>query len=683
MLRHRWAFKALVGLLSASLFTAVLVGCPGDEPAPDRTPDDMGGCPQLCLTTDRRCQDDTSYLSCEADAQGCYAFRNPTPCEGELVCRGGACVPDTGPSQCSDECDFDSPPRCSPEGLVQSCGDFNSDGCFAYGDDQPCDGEEVCNLATGACELVTCPAPCSPGTSRCEGELITTCREGADGCAIYSPGKDCPPGLACVDNDCAPVVSCEPECVRGERLCSPDGLPRVCQLVDGCDAYVTEAACGAAQECRRGACVSVTSCVDACVAGQEQCSGNQRVVCRDTDGDGCVELDLPQDCPNPAETCDSSGASAVCTAPPAMGMILINEVFYDALGADVAPNGDSANFIELRGPAGLSLAGYAVRLINGNGGLPYGEFTLPAGALLDGRGFAVVTMTQPDRIFDFLGTNVYPIMTAYASGQDALQNGPDSVQLITPQGAIADGLAYGTFGTNEVAAGRGTPAPGVYRGRTLGRLPGRADTQDNAADFVSLFPTPGQPNSDLRLSEVYFDQPGADGVIGQMETFVEIAAPIQGWVDVELEGYVLRAINGANDQEYLFTGVVPGIILSTSTPHGLIGDEGYRVICNIDGSDALLSVCDIPYEGVDLQNGPDSFALEYRGRVVDAIAYGSFGAGDFARGEGAPAPFGRFDAGKSLSRWPMNDPSRAQDSDDNATDFHRVAPTPGRDNARP
>jgi hypothetical protein len=74
------------------------------------------------------------------------------------------------------------------------------------------------------------------------------------------------------------------------------------------------------------------------------------------------------------------------------------------------------------------------------------------------------------------------------------QNGPDSVQLRDPAGAVIDAVAYGVFGGTDVPAGEGSPCDDPAAGYTIGRGFGRPDTNDNATDFLVYRPTPGLPN---------------------------------------------------------------------------------------------------------------------------------------------------------------------------------------------
>jgi hypothetical protein len=155
---------------------------------------------------------------------------------------------------------------------------------------------------------------------------------------------------------------------------------------------------------------------------------------------------------------------------------VINEVLYDASGDDT-----NREFVELfnLGPAVAALAG--LRLEAGDG----------AGA---GRWTLRWTGTARDSIaggarFVIGGSLVIPAPDAIATLD--LQNGPDAVRLVWPDGAT-EVLGYGTPLAAEYSCG--APAADAPGGFSLARTPDGADLGSNAADFVPAAPTPGAPN---------------------------------------------------------------------------------------------------------------------------------------------------------------------------------------------
>ena len=176
--------------------------------------------------------------------------------------------------------------------------------------------------------------------------------------------------------------------------------------------------------------------------------------------------------------------AAACVAITAVGLPaggadalpLISEVFYDAVGAD-----SGQVFVELYGPPGFPLDGWFVEGVNGAGGA--------IGPVL-----ALSGVIPADSLFVIADTELG--LTAVA-GADLLldfdfQNGPDSVVLRDPLGAVADALGYGVFDVTDVFAGEGAAAPDPAAGWSLARRFADVDTDDNAADFITQdMPTPG------------------------------------------------------------------------------------------------------------------------------------------------------------------------------------------------
>jgi len=654
------------------------ISCGTDAPPAANNPENNGTCEDRCVLGDRSCLDPNTVEVCRRNPlTGCFALERSV-CAGNESCLDGDCLEE--PKECEDTC-LAPASRCNNMGQPETCADHTGDGCFEFGAPQSCQTGEVCDQVDGLCKPVSCTDQCIESSTICQEGLLSTCSLNPQGCLTHGSGKQCEAGFACEGTMCVESSACEDECELGQSICSPQGVLTCGNFdADACTELSSPVPCPANSECRNGACVPVSTCQDRCLANEAACVGNDISRCQ-AQADGCLAFSNPTPCPG-NETCVADIGSTTCQAPATSGKVVINEVFYDAIGADVRPNGTSPTFIELFGPAGLSIAGYKVEFVNGSGGATYGSFTLPAGAKLDGNGFAILGMTTPDSFLSLaVSTNKYFIMTPYAAGQDAIQNGPDNVKLLNASNTVIDAVGYGTFAANEIFEGEGQPAPRATPGRSIGRKNG-IDTDNNSADFLTYYPTPGQPNSDLIINEIYFDQPGIDD---GSETFVEIVAPIQGWEDLPLNGYVLRAINGLNGQDYIFTfaGGVPVLDGIDFSGYNLNEgpSDGYVVVCNIDkAGNTLLNLCTVPFEGDDFQNGPDNFVLEYQGRVIDAVGYGNFGATDVFVGEGQPRSFSSSSAGKSLGRWPMSDPSRAPDTDNNAVDFHLMTPSPAQDN---
>lgn len=693
--------RSLIFSILAAVVCAIVPGCVGtDAPVPTdagaNTASDAGGhtdgggsCVAECQVGARTCGAGEAVLRCEMK-DGCPAYVEALRCPSYKTCEAGTCV--SSQSQCTSVCTPGEPARCNADGELEQCDDYNDDGCYEWGGAMACPAGQYCDPQAGECAQPSCTDECAQGDTTCEADLVRTCTQNAQGCMVFGAAQECGTGQTCQSGQCQAQTSCTDECSAGDTVCGVDGGVRTCadHNNDGCTELSVAQPCPGGQACRAGSCVSVTTCQDQCVKDETVCVGNQITDCADHDGDGCTEFAAPHDCANPGETCSSASGTPSCQAAPSAGngTVVLNEVFYDPVGQDVRGSGASASspdFIELQGTPGMDLSGYVVRLVNGSNGQDYNSFTLASGTTLDGNGFAVLAMDVADSYLSHAAptyTNVYYVLTGYANGADALQNGQDSVVLEDASGQEVDAVGYGDFSaTLQNFAGEGSAAAATISGRSLGRVRGAPDSDDNSVDFVSYYPTPGLPNQDLIVNEVYPDQPGTDDA---SQTFIELVAPIQGWEDMPLDGYVVHAINGFDGQDYIHgANGADGVDLSGFSLNDAGSDDGYVVICNLNAEISLLNLCAVAYDGADLQNGPDNVVLTYNGRTIDAIGYGTFGANDTFVGEGDAIDYGSSDSGRSLSRWPISDPSWPVDTDDNYQDFWWVSPTPGKPNPRP
>lgn len=159
---------------------------------------------------------------------------------------------------------------------------------------------------------------------------------------------------------------------------------------------------------------------------------------------------------------------------------ILAEIFYDPLGDDTG-----LEFVELfnPSPAALPLAG--ARLEAGDGAGP-------------GRWTPRWTAAAADSIpahgrFVIGGAGVMPAPQAIASLD--LQNGPDAVRIVWPDGA-AEVVGYGALGDSAYYCG--SPAPDVPSGQSLARVPDDADLGGNGLDFHASTPSPGRANRATR-----------------------------------------------------------------------------------------------------------------------------------------------------------------------------------------
>jgi hypothetical protein len=166
-------------------------------------------------------------------------------------------------------------------------------------------------------------------------------------------------------------------------------------------------------------------------------------------------------------------ALALC-APPSHP--LIAEVLYDAVGDDTG-----WEFVEIFNPLPTPFVLAGARLEAGDGAGP-DRWTLrwvgtPGDTVVGGGRFVIG------------GANVWPAPGAVV--QLDLQNGPDAVRLVWPDGAV-EVVGYGPLALAEYSCG--APAPDVPSGQSLARRPDDSDLGSNAQDFTAAAPSPGVAN---------------------------------------------------------------------------------------------------------------------------------------------------------------------------------------------
>jgi PKD repeat protein len=155
----------------------------------------------------------------------------------------------------------------------------------------------------------------------------------------------------------------------------------------------------------------------------------------------------------------------------------------------------------------------------------------------------------------------------------------------------------------------------------------------------------------LVIAELRYDSQG----FPDTDAFVEIHGP----PGTRLDGVTLVAVNGNGGGDY-----------ATIALSGTLDASGRFVIAHPNASSEVTAVADLLDAKVDFQNGPDSAQLRFATQVLDAVAYGTFEAGDIARGEGTPHV--GTAVGESLARDHLD-----TDTDDNARDFKAGPATPG------
>ncbi|MFK7989375.1 MAG: FG-GAP-like repeat-containing protein [Sandaracinaceae bacterium] len=470
----------------------------------------------VCVDDDGCCApgcDATSDSDCSASC-GNGTLEPPERCDGDCpeACNDGvACTADalTGSAQaCSAACAF------SPIG---TCAD--DDGCCPAGCDVSSDNDCSATCGNGTIEAPEicdgdCPTACDDGLACTTDSLVGDAASCSASCA-FAPIVECNDGDGCcapgcdatLDADCSP--SCGNGVTEGTELCDGD-CPTACD--DGLTC-TTDTLVGAASSCSVSCSFApITACVDGDGCCAPGCDATLDSDCSPSCGNGVTEPpeECDADCPSGCDdglacTTDtlvgsSVGCSATCSFtaidacvdddgccpsgcdftsdrdcdPVVPETVLVNEVLYDATGAD-AP----LAFIELHAPPGTDLSGYSVVGVNGSGAGDYVSIPLAGSVGADG----LFVIAHPSA-----GDPLASLADQLDAGAD-LQNGPDSVQ-VRYAGIVVDALGYGDF-AGATFAGEAPAAVASPEGMSLTRDVLHTDTDRNLEDFALATPSPG------------------------------------------------------------------------------------------------------------------------------------------------------------------------------------------------
>lgn len=216
-------------------------------------------------------------------------------------------------------------------------------------------------------------------------------------------------------------------------------------------------------------------------------------------------------------------SAAVASAP-----IVINEVLYDAVGADTGQEwielfnageaeGDLSNWRIERGGTSFTLA-----------------FAFPEGARVAPRSFLLVGEAS--------------VSGAAYQGDLVFQNGgsaTDGVRLVDGTGAVVDVLLYdepNTSGLPDEGGSAGTSfAPDAGEGQSLARRADGADTNASGADFAAAqTPTPGASNGSASSSS---PTPTASPAAGVNPQGVVVNEALPDPVGTDAEGEFIELFN--------------------------------------------------------------------------------------------------------------------------------------------
>lgn len=192
---------------------------------------------------------------------------------------------------------------------------------------------------------------------------------------------------------------------------------------------------------------------------------------------------------------------------------IINEILYDGPGAD------AGMFTEIGAPPGMSMDGFALVGVNGNGGVDYVTVSLD-GMVVPDDGYLVIAQDETCPNYDYIDTGV------------EFQNGADEVELRLYFGDeydLYDGICYGY--SEDLDCEGGTNGPDVSSGSSISRCPDGQDTDDNEFDTAEATPTPGEENDcgeeppvDMTLCDAI--ELDANGFPMHIGVFVHITDPL-------------------------------------------------------------------------------------------------------------------------------------------------------------
>ncbi|MCO4762716.1 MAG: hypothetical protein KC502_14480 [Myxococcales bacterium] len=595
-------------------------------------------CTSVCSEGAKQCGEVGGAKGVQAcvdiDDDGCFEWGAPNACDAGKACKSGVCVASC-PKQ---DCTIAGAHRCSDKGLVQTCGDFNSDGCLAWGGGAPCAGGTVCDQ--GQCAKSCSNACTQKGATKCEGGVVKTCGD-SDGnsCLDWGKSTKCEGKLVCANGACA--SSCTPTCtVKGATQCDGNGVA-TCgdHNGDGCLGWGTPVTCSQGKTCSGGSCVD--TCKSTCTAvGAKQCQLNAVQICGDFNKDGCLEWGTAVPCKS-GDACSAGSCAATCK---------------DQCTTQGAKQCDPAGGVQ-------TCDDY-----NKDGCKEWGTPTACGANLTCSGGSCVKTCAnqcQANGAKQCVPGGTAQVQTCGDYNKDGCLEWGTAVSCPTKQ-ACSKGACVQTCQSS-------CPKKGAKQCGSLGAKGGVQICDDYNKDSCLEWGTEAPCKAwqqcqtgvcsdapapaGVVLNEVTYDSAGPDS-----QTFVEL----RGKPGTQLAGFSLVGINGKGGAKYAEVALV-----------GAIGSDGLFVVAHSGATGALKVAADQLAAGVDFQNGPDNVALRWGAKTVDALGYGVFSGSLVFKGEGKPAA--DVAAGHSLARDDLG-----TDTDNNVKDFYdQTSPTPGKANPKP
>ncbi|MBO4351722.1 MAG: hypothetical protein J6A01_12385 [Proteobacteria bacterium] len=300
-------------LFAAALLIIGFSGCdessseiqiPQDPTGPSTPSDPINPPGETCsdaCEAGSECINIITYRTCkDIDGDGCTEWTDAQTCEDGTVCQEGACV--ESQDSCTNQCDETGTTRCH-ESMLETCDDYNQDGCLEWGNPTACDEGTICQ--DGACVDAqnTCTNQCDEkGATHCNENNLETCDDyNEDGCLEWGNSNACENGTICQDGACiVPPTSCTNDCNQnGAKRCNGNSIETCGDYNnDSCLEWGNLSACENGTVCQDGACiVPPPSCTSVCsTIGEPRCNGDQAELCNDYNKDGCLEWGHPEKC---------------------------------------------------------------------------------------------------------------------------------------------------------------------------------------------------------------------------------------------------------------------------------------------------------------------------------------------------------------------------------------------------
>lgn len=537
--------------------------------------------------------------------------------------------PDLGPG-CEDECQ-PGEQVCDGTGAFQICGQFDDDECVEFSQSIACTQGHSC--LEDRC-VPPCRDECPSGTTVCLDEnTVGTCGNyDADSCREAGAGVACGANERCEQGACVDTTeACTDECSTGESVCFGDAT-RVCGQFDSdsCLDLGPAEPCASGELCANGTCA--VPCSDTCsTEGAEECSGNGVRTCERT-AQGCLAWSPVVAC-SASETCSNGVCAANCSDEcPTSGAAICSP---DNSGVSICGQFDGDACLDRSSPVPCQ-AGFACD--QGQCVATCSDECTQGATQCSGNSLETCGNYDADPCLEWGGAVACPGGATCSNDTCDL---PCSDECTTSGAVECSGngtRSCGQFDLDNCLEWSTTTACQSY--------------EVCAAGACELGATPAI----VLINELVYDSMGTDSAAGNT-LFVELSGP----PGQSLDGYSVVGVNGSGGGDY---NAIP---LTGET----IGQDGFFVIAHPNGDATLVASAEMTSTAVDFQNGPDSVQVRWRGRVVDALGYGSFGANDTFAGEGTAA--GSAQNGASLSR-----DLDSNDTDDNSVDFTvQASPTPG------